>query len=86
MDLALAAGESAFYFRNGSVLTGFARGCPGKYLGVQTIWIALVRLIWGFNITHTRDENGQIIQPDPTNATPGITSSVQFTGSSSPRV
>jgi len=54
---------------------GFGRrGCPGKYLAGQTIWIALVRLIWGFNITNARDENGRIIRPDVNHSSNGITS------------
>ncbi|KLO17437.1 cytochrome P450 [Schizopora paradoxa] len=53
---------------------GFGRrSCPGKYLAVQTVWIAIVRVIWGFNIGHARDENGNIIPVDPMDCIAGIT-------------
>ncbi|CCM07044.1 uncharacterized protein FIBRA_09364 [Fibroporia radiculosa] len=54
---------------------GFGRRkCPGQYLGAKTIWIGLVRLLWGFNIGPEYDEAGNPLTVDPDNCTSGMTS------------
>ncbi|KAJ7300399.1 hypothetical protein DFH08DRAFT_625362, partial [Mycena albidolilacea] len=42
-----------------------ARKCPGQYLAAKTIWIAIVRVLWAFNIEPCRDASGNVMDPDP---------------------
>ncbi|KLO13195.1 cytochrome P450 [Schizopora paradoxa] len=52
---------------------GFGRRvCPGKLFAAQTVWIGIVRLIWAFNFTHARDENGETIPVIAGNSTSGV--------------
>ncbi|KAJ7919719.1 cytochrome P450 [Mycena leptocephala] len=54
---------------------GFGRRkCPGQYLAAKTIWIAIVRVLWGFNIEIRQDAGGNAMNVDPDNCTSGMTS------------
>ncbi|KDQ49689.1 hypothetical protein JAAARDRAFT_200614 [Jaapia argillacea MUCL 33604] len=58
----------------GHWLFGFGRRlCPGRHLGAKSVWIALTRLIWAYDILPVFDEAGQPILPDLTKCTTGIT-------------
>jgi len=66
---------------------GFGRRiCPGKVFAAQTVWIGIVRLIWAFNFTHARDENGKIIPIDARGSGTGLISKPEpFAFKMSPR-
>ncbi|KAI0034588.1 cytochrome P450 [Vararia minispora EC-137] len=52
---------------------GFGR-CPGQYLGSKTIWIAVTRLLWAFNISAKRNpKTGLPMTVDPDRCTYGMT-------------
>ncbi|KAK7044399.1 cytochrome P450 [Favolaschia claudopus] len=54
---------------------GFGRRkCPGQYLAAKSAWIAMVRLLWAFNIEPAKDASGNTIKVDPDDCTSGITS------------
>ncbi|GJE88935.1 cytochrome P450 [Phanerochaete sordida] len=54
---------------------GFGRRkCPGQYLAARTIWLAVVRLLWAFNIGPARDAAGNALSVDPADCTSGISS------------
>ncbi|KAJ7472750.1 cytochrome P450 [Mycena latifolia] len=40
------------------------RVCPGLHLGSNSIYILIARILWGFNLSKARDENGQEISVD----------------------
>ena len=43
---------------------GFGRRkCPGRYLAMDSLWIAMAYLLTCFNIEKPVDENGQVIEP-----------------------
>ncbi|KAF8531834.1 cytochrome P450 [Gautieria morchelliformis] len=55
---------------------GFGRRkCPGQYLAAKSVWIAVTRLIWGFDISLEYDLRGKPIPVDPARCTSGVTSS-----------
>ncbi|KAJ7206114.1 cytochrome P450 [Mycena pura] len=57
---------------------GFGRRkCPGQYLAAKTIWIAVVQLLWAFDIKAGKDADGQVAEVDPENCTSGMTSRPQ---------
>ena len=43
---------------------GGRRICPGMHVAERSMFINIVRLLWGFNIDFKRDDNGQIIPVD----------------------
>ncbi|KAF8917165.1 cytochrome P450 [Mucidula mucida] len=46
---------------------GFGRRiCPGRYLAMDTAFIAIASLLWAFEFKKARDENGEEIVPDDT--------------------
>jgi len=46
-------------------LFGFGnRKCPGRHLADETLWLFLVSVLFMFNITHAKDENGNVIPVD----------------------
>ncbi|KAH7926919.1 cytochrome P450 [Leucogyrophana mollusca] len=54
---------------------GFGRRkCPGQYLAAKTIWIGLVRILWGFDVLHPATGEPQHLPHDLTNCTSGMTS------------
>ncbi|KAJ6498361.1 cytochrome P450 [Mycena vitilis] len=54
---------------------GFGRRkCPGQYLAAKTIWIAVVRILWAFNIAPQKNAAGNDLPVDPGNCTSGMTS------------
>ncbi|KAJ7025192.1 cytochrome P450 [Mycena alexandri] len=54
---------------------GFGRRkCPGQYLAAKTIYIAVVRILWGFNIQARKDPSGNEAKVNPENCTSGMTS------------
>ncbi|KAJ6561881.1 cytochrome P450 [Mycena capillaripes] len=50
------------------------RVCPGQYLASNSIYIGIARILWGFNLTKARDENGQEIDVDTLAYTDGFNS------------
>ncbi|KAJ7471423.1 cytochrome P450 [Mycena galericulata] len=50
------------------------RVCPGQYLGSNSIYINIARILWGFNISKARDENGNEIDVDTFAYTDGFNS------------
>ncbi|KAK7046638.1 cytochrome P450 [Favolaschia claudopus] len=54
---------------------GFGRReCPGQHLAAKSMWIAIVRMLWGFHIEPLKDGNGMPMKIDPDNCTEGLTS------------
>ncbi|KAI9933567.1 hypothetical protein ASPWEDRAFT_160022 [Aspergillus wentii DTO 134E9] len=45
------------------------RSCPGQHLGRRSLFIVVSRLLWGFNIQHACDENGQKFEIDSSKVT-----------------
>ena len=43
---------------------GGRRICPGSWVAERSMFLNLARLLWGFNIEHAKDENGNIIPVD----------------------
>ena len=43
---------------------GGRRICPGSWVAERSMFLNLARLLWGFNIKHAKDENGNIIPVD----------------------
>jgi len=43
---------------------GGRRICPGLHIAERSVFINTARLLWGFNIEHAKDENGQIVPVD----------------------
>ncbi|KAF8525604.1 cytochrome P450 [Hysterangium stoloniferum] len=62
----LAEGHYAFGFGR--------RACPGQYLAIRSVWIAIVQLMWGFHITHALDKDGKPIPID----TEAVTSAISI--------
>ena len=56
------------------VYTRFSRVCPGQSLAAKTVWLAITRMLWAFNIGPAVDANGHTIPLSPENCTSGITS------------
>lgn len=50
--------------------------CPGQFLASKSVWIAIVRLLWAFNITPPIDASGKPILPDPAACRAGLTAYV----------
>ncbi|RAL13285.1 cytochrome P450 [Aspergillus homomorphus CBS 101889] len=52
---------------------GFGRrACPGRYLGWNSVAIAVARLLWVYEIVPQRDRLGREVVPDPWDLTQGI--------------
>jgi hypothetical protein len=47
---------------------GGRRICPGLHVAENSLFINIARLLWGFNVEHAKDENGNIIPVDFTTA------------------
>lgn len=44
---------------------GFGRRvCPGRFIGLDFVWIVTVSLLATYNITKATDENGKVIEPE----------------------
>jgi len=43
---------------------GGRRICPGSWVAERSAFLNIARTLWGFNIEHARDENGNIIPVD----------------------
>ncbi|KAJ7844866.1 cytochrome P450 [Mycena olivaceomarginata] len=53
---------------------GFGRRkCPGQHMGTKSTWIAVVRVLWAFNIQPRKDASGNDVEIDPQNCTSGLT-------------
>ncbi|KAJ7822103.1 cytochrome P450 [Mycena olivaceomarginata] len=50
------------------------RVCPGQYLASNSIYINIARILWGFNLSKARDENGKEIDVDTFAYTDGFNS------------
>jgi hypothetical protein len=42
-------------------------------MGAKSTWIAVVRVLWAFNIEPRKDEEGNSMKIDPEDCTSGIT-------------
>jgi len=40
------------------------RVCPGRFIGLDFVWIVTVSLLATYNITKATDENGKVIEPE----------------------
>ncbi|KAJ7830815.1 cytochrome P450 [Mycena olivaceomarginata] len=59
----------------GEGIYGFGFGpCPGQHMASRSQWIAIVRVLWAFNIAPAKDERGNPIPLDIDNCTEGLTS------------
>jgi cytochrome P450 len=45
---------------------GGRRICPGMHVAERSLFINLARLMWGFDISHAKDADGNDIPVDPT--------------------
>ncbi|EJD42206.1 cytochrome P450 [Auricularia subglabra TFB-10046 SS5] len=53
---------------------GFGRrACPGQHLASKSVFIAIARLLWAFDISPPLDDEGRHILPDPAACRHGIT-------------
>ncbi|KAK7007511.1 cytochrome P450, partial [Favolaschia claudopus] len=50
------------------------RKCPGHHLAAKSTWIAVVRMLWAFNIEPSKDASGKPMKIDPEDCTSGLTS------------
>ncbi|KAJ7137445.1 cytochrome P450 [Mycena crocata] len=54
---------------------GFGRReCPGQHLAVKSVWIAVVRMLWAYDIVPRKDGNGVPMKCDEQDCTEGLTS------------
>ncbi|KNZ77986.1 Cytochrome P450 705A20 [Termitomyces sp. J132] len=54
---------------------GFGRRkCPAYNLASKSVWIAIVRLLWAFDIRPCLGSDGKPIYPDPNDCTSGMSS------------
>lgn len=60
-----------------TLISEFRRKCPGQYLAAKSVWIAIVRLLWAFDMQPGQDSSGNSIPVDPENCTSGMTSCVE---------
>lgn len=49
------------------------RVCPGVHVAERSLFINIVRTLWGFDIEKTRDKDGNVIEPE-TEMAPGFLS------------
>ncbi|KAF7366046.1 Cytochrome P450 [Mycena venus] len=53
---------------------GFGRRkCPGQHMATKSTWIAIVRVLWAFNIETRQDATGNLMKIDPEDCTSGLT-------------
>ncbi|KAJ7266401.1 cytochrome P450 [Mycena haematopus] len=68
------SGNGADSLAEGHYGFGFGRRkCPGQYMAAKSIWIAVVRVLWAFNIEPRQNGSGNF-NVDPENCTSGMTS------------
>lgn len=54
---------------------GFGRRiCVGMHLGLNSLFINVARILWGYDILPAIDEHGKEVVPDPWNFTDGFNS------------
>ncbi|KAH8807482.1 putative cytochrome P450 oxidoreductase [Xylogone sp. PMI_703] len=65
-ELSLGQAATAADVRNRDQWTFGAgrRICPGLHMAEKTLFLAIARVLWAFNITPSKDENGEIIHID----------------------
>ncbi|KAF7326729.1 Cytochrome P450 [Mycena venus] len=69
------SGDGAESLTEGHYGFGFGRRkCPGLHLAAKSTWLAIVRVLWAFNIEPRKDASGNIMEIDPDSCTPGLTS------------
>ncbi|OBZ66682.1 hypothetical protein A0H81_13116 [Grifola frondosa] len=56
-----------------SVLTSLVRICPGRHLASKSVWLAITRIAWAFDIVPVLDMEGNPILPDRRKCTAGLT-------------
>ncbi|KAJ7895083.1 cytochrome P450 [Mycena leptocephala] len=62
--------------RNYSIPFGFGRRlCPGQHVALQTVFIAIVRILWAFEILPGLNENGEVVIPSADDFISGLVSS-----------
>jgi hypothetical protein len=72
MGLGLDAGKFLFFGLD-HILRDYYRKCPGMYFASKSLWIAMVRILWAFDIKPAVDKEGNTIQYSPDNCTSGVT-------------
>jgi hypothetical protein len=64
----MTAGEYAaladVYARDHFGFGGGRRICPGLHIAERSVVINLARFLWGFDVEHAKDKNGNIIPVD----------------------
>ncbi|KAJ7679177.1 cytochrome P450 [Mycena polygramma] len=50
------------------------RVCPGQYLALNSVYINIARILWGFDLSKARDDKGQEIEVDTLAYTDGFNS------------
>ncbi|KAF8182236.1 cytochrome P450 [Mycena galopus ATCC 62051] len=69
-----AKGDAADSLAEGHYGFGFGRRkCPGQHMAVKTTWIAIVRVLWAFNIERRKDASGNPMKIDPEECSSGLT-------------
>ena len=48
------------------------RICQGMHIAERSLFFAMARLLWAFDLNPVRDANGNDVMPDPNNLTEGI--------------
>ncbi|KAJ7642988.1 cytochrome P450 [Mycena polygramma] len=67
VDIDDSVGEGHYGF-------GFGRRkCPGQHMAGKSTWIAVVRVLWAFNIERRKDTSGNVLKIDPEDCSSGIT-------------
>jgi hypothetical protein len=56
------------------LIPNFPRKCPGQYIASKSVWIAMTRLMWAFDIAPGKDANGTTVTLDPDYCVSGVTS------------
>ncbi|KAJ7196347.1 cytochrome P450 [Mycena pura] len=69
VDDSLADGHYGFGFGR--------RRCPGQHMAMKSTWIAVVRVLWAFDIERRKDASGNLMRVDPNLCTSGLTSRPQ---------
>lgn len=51
------------YTRDHFTYGGGRRICPGIHVAERSLYINIVRVLWGFNISKAKDSNGRPVEP-----------------------
>ncbi len=60
------------------LLTILTRICPGRYLAMNSMFIAVASILWTFNLEKARDKDGNEVLPDDKAYLPDFLMCVHF--------